>query len=267
MPFIDLIASIVVRLSRGEALARSCNGEFRLDPTVGVASFDLGGSRQPAVCTIGGAELLVQLAAPVIGVMGVNPVGRAVAEFARAALGAEVVFCSGAGESHPDDSERCVAPEEVERNADIYCFPLPLPSNAGDWLLSRRAQAFRSRAIIVAWHRSASVERALTYLGGHIADDVPLGELAAQGKMSKFHLLRLFKATLGITPHRCHLLLRIHQARTMLHQGMRIPEVALALGFFDHAHLNRTFRLFASDPPSWYQHHGNFFQDRASGVS
>ncbi|HEU0054758.1 MAG TPA: AraC family transcriptional regulator [Longimicrobium sp.] len=87
-----------------------------------------------------------------------------------------------------------------------------------------------------------SVRRARDYLEAHPTARVPLDELARAALMSKFHLVRRFKAALGVTPGQYQLLLRLAHARTLLERGHPVSWVAYETGFADQSHLTRSFR-------------------------
>src|SRR5207249_2620440 len=214
-----------------------------------------------------------------IGIVGINAIAEAISAYARASLGIAVIHCHAgaiaddiihAGASDGvTNPRRYVRLEEAAQMTSVFCFALPWTREAGDWLRWYWPRPARQqRTLIVAWRRSSAVERALAYLGEHLADEVHLPALAAQVGLSKFHLVRLFRSTLGVTPHRCQLLLRLSRAKAMLRQGVGIAEVALALGFCDQSHLDRTFRLLGGMTPSRYQMmQGNFFQDGAGNAT
>jgi AraC-like DNA-binding protein len=270
MIFVDLIAAISRKLSAGEdgSASRPRAEKVLLDPSVRVASIDVTQSGDVSACHIDGADALRN--ARVMGIIGFNPVAETVATYARAGLGIDIVHCgSAAAHAVMSRDGAHVAPLASAMDvANVFCLPLPLTAEAAGWLRAYRTDAHRAQSLIIAWRRSAVVERALLYLSRHFADEVKLPALACHVGVSKFHLVRQFRTTLGITPHRCQLLLRLSQARTMLRQGTGVAEVALALGFFDQSHLDRTFRLLAGMAPSLYRTaHANFFQDKAARLA
>jgi AraC-like DNA-binding protein len=113
--------------------------------------------------------------------------------------------------------------------------------------------AIDAKRILVVWRRSGAIERALAHLGRHYVEPVCLSSLAAVACVSKFHLVRLFNATLGITPHRYQVLLRLSSAKAMLREGVCITEAAHGVGFSDNSHLNRSFRSVLGMTPTQYQ--------------
>jgi AraC-like DNA-binding protein len=87
-----------------------------------------------------------------------------------------------------------------------------------------------------------AVRRARSYLSERWDRPVTLAELASVAGLSRFELLRRFRAQLGLTPHAFQRNLRITRARSMLLAGVPPARVAAECGFADQPHLTRTFR-------------------------
>lgn len=64
---------------------------------------------------------------------------------------------------------------------------------------------------------------------------------------------RLFKRELGISPRRYLLTQRINEAQRLLKTGMLISQVALQVGFFDHAHFTKAFKSSLGVTPEMYK--------------
>jgi AraC family chemosensory pili system transcriptional regulator ChpD len=71
--------------------------------------------------------------------------------------------------------------------------------------------------------------------------------------MSEFQLIRAFQRVLGVSPYAYLVQLRVNRARTLLHQGVAVSEVAYTCGFSDQSHLTRTFKKAIGVPPGAYQ--------------
>ena len=66
--------------------------------------------------------------------------------------------------------------------------------------------------------------------------------------------MRIFKATMGITPHNHLLELRLQRAQKMLTSAsMSVIDIALACGFCSHAHFTASFTRRFSLAPSFYR--------------
>jgi AraC-like DNA-binding protein len=83
-------------------------------------------------------------------------------------------------------------------------------------------------------------------------DRVSLADLASVAGLSRFELVRRFRAQTGLTPLAYRTNLRVARARTMLACGEPPAQVAAACGFSDQAHLTRTFRRAVGVTPARY---------------
>lgn len=96
-----------------------------------------------------------------------------------------------------------------------------------------------------------AITRARDYLLAHTTEDVSLEDLTTVSGLSKFHLIRSFKASVGMSPHAYHLQHRVFLAKQLL-RNSSATEVAQQCGFFDQSHMNRVFRMLAGTTPGAY---------------
>lgn len=92
--------------------------------------------------------------------------------------------------------------------------------------------------------------RAKALLGARLGERVALDDLAAVAGLSKFHLLRRFRAVTGMTPGAYRRHLRIEGAKQALRRGESPSQVALAFGFVDQSHFTRAFRSETGQTPA-----------------
>lgn len=97
------------------------------------------------------------------------------------------------------------------------------------------------------------IGRVRAYLRERYAEDVSLDDLAIVARMSRFHLLRVFRATVGIPPHAYLTHVRLDAARVMLKTGRSPAETAAATGFADQSHFGRLFRRREGISPRCFQ--------------
>lgn len=76
--------------------------------------------------------------------------------------------------------------------------------------------------------------------------------LAEQAGLSESRFRHLFRAQVGVTLKRFQLHLKCQRALTLWRDGMSLTDLALAAGFYDQPHLNRTLRAMFDTPPSRY---------------
>jgi AraC-like DNA-binding protein len=93
------------------------------------------------------------------------------------------------------------------------------------------------------------VEMTRQLLHRYFRQPIGLGDLAHHSGLSRFHLLRLFREGLGITPHAYMLHLRIANARALLDAGSPVADVALRCGFADQSHFTRCFKSIVGISP------------------
>ncbi|MGG6295638.1 helix-turn-helix domain-containing protein [Leptolyngbya sp. AN02str] len=88
------------------------------------------------------------------------------------------------------------------------------------------------------------------YIHTHLHQTLKLDEIAAIAQISPYHFLRLFKQSMGITPHQYVLQCRLNQAKHLLqHSNLSIVEIATQTGFCDQSHLTRHFKRIIGVTP------------------
>jgi AraC-like DNA-binding protein len=97
-----------------------------------------------------------------------------------------------------------------------------------------------------------AVRRARAFLHDALAEKVSLDALAEHAALDKFHLVRAFRAEVGLPPYEYLTYLRVARARALLERGVFAAEAALAVGFCDESQLHRHFRRIVGMPPGVY---------------
>ncbi|KDM91105.1 AraC family transcriptional regulator [Photobacterium galatheae] len=90
------------------------------------------------------------------------------------------------------------------------------------------------------------------YLHDHWQENVSLEALETVSGLTKFQLIRYFKAHYGLTPHQFLLLLKVQKAKGLLMSGHSCVDTALSCGFFDQSHFTRNFKRAFGVPPKHY---------------
>ncbi|RSX53584.1 L-rhamnose operon regulatory protein rhaS [Bifidobacterium goeldii] len=79
-----------------------------------------------------------------------------------------------------------------------------------------------------------AIEDVLTYIANHLADPLPIEELAARAYMSEYHFIRVFKRETGYTPHAYIVDARMHAAKYMLiNSDIPLKQLCEECGFAD----------------------------------
>lgn len=121
--------------------------------------------------------------------------------------------------------------------------------NAFCALLERHATS----SALSAREISRGVEAARSMLEERYMDKVGLDDLSRAACLSKYHLLRVFRRELGLTPHEYQQQLRLNRAKELLLAGMSQAEAAAATGFSDQSHFSKKFKAHAGVTPGEYR--------------
>lgn len=102
---------------------------------------------------------------------------------------------------------------------------------------------------------SKHYKRVLDYVAMYFGDNVNLETMAAEAGLSPSHFSRLFKQTIGTSPHRFVMHYRVERAKEMLGDSTQ-PTISIALscGFADQAHFTRVFKQIEGITPKQYRH-------------
>lgn len=99
----------------------------------------------------------------------------------------------------------------------------------------------------------SSVKRAVEYLEKKWGQQILLETLGKEAGMSPYHLLRVFRRIMGLTPHAYLLQTRIKKAVEFLSKGMTPADVAAMTGFTDQSHFTKVFRRQVGVTPGLFQ--------------
>lgn len=92
--------------------------------------------------------------------------------------------------------------------------------------------------------------RVIDYIEAHLAQNISLEELSQLVNLSNYYFSRLFKRSMGITPHQYIVHQRVEQAKKLLlKQNLTIVEVANLVGFANQSHLNYHFKRILGTTP------------------
>jgi AraC family transcriptional regulator len=90
-------------------------------------------------------------------------------------------------------------------------------------------------------------------IDSHISEDVSILTMARRAHVSPFHFARLFRHTVGVSPHQFVLRLRVQHAVALAKsRHLSLAQIAAECGFHDHAHLTHAFRKVFGTTPSAY---------------
>ena len=89
----------------------------------------------------------------------------------------------------------------------------------------------------------------MSYLDRHLSEDLDMDALAEHFFISKFHMMRLFRAQTGFTIHTYLLQRRLLSARQLIEKGMRATEACYRSGFRSYSSFTRAYsKHFGTTP-------------------
>ena len=92
-----------------------------------------------------------------------------------------------------------------------------------------------------------------TYIDKNIEQNLSLEKISKEFLITPFHLIRVFKKELHLTPYQYILNKKINLAKELLSQKISISEVSISIGFSDQSHLYKYFKQTFSISPKEYQ--------------
>ena len=100
----------------------------------------------------------------------------------------------------------------------------------------------------------ARLRRVKEFVHAKLEDELSLRELAQSVGLSTAHFSEMFRKSMGETPHRFVLRLRVERAKEMLRVAeSRVLDVAIACGFKTQQHFARVFRQLCGTSPTEYR--------------
>jgi AraC-like DNA-binding protein len=132
---------------------------------------------------------------------------------------------------------------------------------AGTLLVARFVACLSEKQISVPdaapRNRRRAIEIAL-WIDENAQEPASLEAIARQAGLSRFHFLRVFRETVGLTPHQYLVRCRLRRAvRLMTDEDRSITEIAFESGFGDLANFIRTFRRASGLPPAAFRRMGD----------
>lgn len=101
---------------------------------------------------------------------------------------------------------------------------------------------------------SSHYKRVLDYISQNYGHEVTLETMAREAGLSPSHFSRLFKQTIGQSPHQFVMSYRVERSKDKL-RDLTNPmiDIALSCGFADQAHFSRVFKQIEGQTPKSYR--------------
>jgi AraC-like DNA-binding protein len=96
------------------------------------------------------------------------------------------------------------------------------------------------------------VKQVKDFIRVNFKNDISLQQLSSLVSLNPYHLIRLFKRNTGLSPYDYLLITRTEYGRQLLRRGYAVKDAALASGFYDTSHFNRSFSKYAGASPKFF---------------
>ena len=98
------------------------------------------------------------------------------------------------------------------------------------------------------------VQRAISFIDGHLDDDLSLPQIAEALGISPHHFAHVFRTAVGVAPHQSVIRRRIERAKQLLHgTDLPIVEIALSVGCASQSHFSELFHRLTGFTPHAYR--------------
>ena len=101
---------------------------------------------------------------------------------------------------------------------------------------------------------SSKLRQVIDYIQSNLERDLSLDQLAKVAHVSSHHFGKLFKQSMGLTPHQYVLKCRLERAKKLLrNRKLTLTEISLATGFCHQSHFTNAFRRYTTLTPRQYR--------------
>ena len=97
------------------------------------------------------------------------------------------------------------------------------------------------------------IKQVIDYIHDNLEQNLTIAEIAAVIQISPYYFARLFKQSIGITPHQYIISKRIERAKQLLEEHSSIVIVAEKVGFQSQSHFTKIFRKYTGMTPQAYK--------------
>lgn len=98
------------------------------------------------------------------------------------------------------------------------------------------------------------LRRATEYIDDNLRESLALKDIAGTVSMSPYHFARVFKQTVGVTPHHYVIERRIEKAKSLLRDtAWPVTQIANQVGYANPSHFSTIFQRFTGHSPRGYR--------------
>lgn len=131
------------------------------------------------------------------------------------------------------------------------------PSLEREILLLDLLAQFFERSGVTMPAVSAVDQYSVTKIKNKLEDEfdkhIPLEALAQLVNLDPLYLIRVFKKSVGVSPHSYQIQRRIAHVQHLLRNGSSLAEAAFSCGFFDQSHMSRAFKKVVGITPGSFR--------------
>ena len=117
-------------------------------------------------------------------------------------------------------------------------------------ILVRRAMDTQQAMDVPSLAGDEKIAAIMRYLSQNATREISIDDLAARFYISKYHMMRRFRAETGYTIHAYLVSKRLSLAREQIASGVPVLQAAAACGFSDYSTFCRAYRRQFGQPPS-----------------
>lgn len=120
------------------------------------------------------------------------------------------------------------------------------------WVYLLRENQWRNNPAVYSNRETLKMIR--DYLTLHIHEDISMDDLEQEFKLSKYHMIRLFRNAYATTPIHLHRMMRVAKVKEMVQfTDLSMTKIAEMYGYGSINALSRAFRKIEGVPPTFYR--------------
>jgi AraC family transcriptional regulator len=174
-------------------------------------------------------------------VVAIDPARFALSAAEESALEAQVIGCLTSHDHELLELGRTLASESAANYRNGPLFWNEVADRFIDVIIARHTA--QPKLKVRGTLNKQVLARLKEYVTAHLDEPIAVAALSAIAGRSPFHFTRMFARSVGITPHRYVVHLRLRRAVELVREGqLGLAEIAARTGFADQSHLSRWVR-------------------------
>lgn len=143
---------------------------------------------------------------------------------------------------------------EVNQNTNNSLYLDSLTNLIAVHLLQRHCSVEITESSVSGGLPKSKLQTVLDYIQTHLDSQLRLAELAELTQLSSHHFGKLFKQSVGVSPHHYVSQCRVERAKQLLaNQQLSLVEIGRLVGFYDQSHFINIFRRYTGLTPKQYR--------------